>query len=70
MRITGKYYEDENFVTVVTESEVYVIPHNDPENWGVLRIGEYTRYGVIFTREFLDSMRSECISEGTFLLKD
>ena len=68
MKITGRYFVDDNFTTVFTNNTMYVIANNNCD-WSCLHIGERTAMGILISRELFNSLKSEATLTGTFELK-
>lgn len=58
---------DENFIYVYTEDTLYTIARTTGD-WGYIKVGDYVN-GIALTQRTLDSWKSECEKEDTFVLK-
>lgn len=63
MKITGKYFVDDNFTTIFTDNEIYVIANNNCD-WRRIRIGEYTT--GLLTQELFNYLKGQATLTGTF----
>lgn len=69
MKITGKYYRDENFTWVFTGDTVYTIARKTGE-WGCRKIGKEMFTGGVLTQRLYDEWAAEAQETGTFELKE
>ncbi len=69
MKITGKYFEDDNFIMVYTENALYSIARKTGD-WGRVAVGQWPAVGPKLTQERLDELRAQCPTEGAFELEE
>ena len=69
MKITGKYYVDDNFTYLFKNSTMYTIARNTGD-WGSVTFGEHTAYGQKVTQADFDRWIANADSEGTFELAE
>lgn len=69
MKITGKYYVDNNFIYLFKNTTMYTIARNTSD-WGSVTVGEHTAYGQKVTQVDFDHWIANADSEGTFELAE
>ena len=65
MKVKGRYYTDQNFVTVCANNTVYTKAKNSGE-WGSVKVGDRTFAGWKFEQEDYDQELAKCDKEGVF----
>ena len=69
MKITGKYYADDNFICLFKNATMYTIARNTGD-WGRVTVGGYTAYGQKVTQADFDRWIANADQEGTFELAE
>lgn len=69
MKITGKYYADDNFICLFKNSTMYTIARNTGD-LGSVTVGGHTAYGQKVTQADFDRWIANADSEGTFELAE
>lgn len=69
MKITGKYYADDNFIYLFKNATMYTIARNTGD-WGSVTVGEHTAYGQKVTQADFDRWIANADQEGTFELAE
>lgn len=69
MKITGKYYADDNFINLFKNATMYTIARNTGD-WGNVTVGGHTAYGQKVTQADFDRWIANADSEGTFELAE
>ena len=75
MKVTGLYYEDENFVNLFSGNTMYTLAQNSSSRWGGISAGGKNALGQTVTQEVIDgwlerAMEEEFVCKGTFELDD
>lgn len=65
MKIFGRYYVDQNFVTICSNGTIYTVARNSGQI-GRVSIGEYMFNGRKLTQEGYDQIASKCNREKEF----
>ena len=69
MKITGKYYADDNFTYLFKNATMYTIARNTGD-WSSVTIGGHTASGQKVTQADFDRWIANADSEGTFELAE
>lgn len=69
MKISGKYTQDDDFVTIFSDDTMYTIDKGTLD-CGTWHIGDVLPTGDVLTREAFDARREQCLDAGDFVLQD
>lgn len=69
MKITGKYTQDDDFVTIFSDDTMYTIDKGTLDI-DTYHIGDTLPSGNTLTQDLFDDRKSQCTDEGDFVLQD
>ncbi len=69
MKITGKYTQDDDFVSIFSDDTMYTIDKGTLE-LETYCIGDTLPSGDTLTQDLFDARKSQCTNEGDFVLQD